>query len=311
MKALLNWRIVAAALVVCLSPAAIAGVSVGDFPANSSWYFHVDFKEMRNGGAGRDLHDWLDREVFDDLRDELGIDLGKEADRMTAYSANDNDVVFVMEGSIKQESRDKITALAASADTFETLTHKGKTFYFVNGEAETESGNAEIDLDEGAYFSFAVKDKFIAASTEEQLRELLDNRGRITGSKSHNGALFVLTAERSLVQAGVNTDELADRDDGDGDWDSNFLQNARQVALLIADAGGKIAVEARMEALDSEKAEALASIARGLIALQAFSDDIEPHVRELLINTKVDVSDTVLELKLALDPKTLVATLDD
>ncbi len=311
MKDHLNWRIAAAAFLVCFSPAAVAGVSVGDFPDDSSWYFHADFKEMRRGGAGRDLHDWLDREVFDDLRDELGIDLGKEADRVTAYSANDDEVVFVMEGPIEQESKDKITALAATADTFDSFTHKGKAYYFVNGEAESKSGDAEIQIDDGAYFSFAIRNKFIAASTEGQLKELLDNGGRITGSKSHSGALFVLTAERSLVQAGVNADELAGRSNGDDDWDSNFLKNARQVALLVADAGGKIAIEARMEALDSEKAEALASIARGLIALQAFSDDIEPHVRDLLINTTVDVTDSVLELKLALDPKTLVATLDD
>lgn len=312
MKALSTWHMAAAALVclACLLPGATrAGISAGDFPANSSWYFHADFEAMRGGGAGRELFEWLDREVFDDLRDELGIDLGKEADRITAFSANDDDVVFVMEGRIRQESKDKITALAATADAFETLSHKGKTFYFVDGEAE--SGNGEIQLDDGAYFSFAIDNKFIAASTEAQIRELLDSRGRIAGSKSHTGAIFVLTAERSLIQAGVNASEMASRRGDDDDWDSNFLQNARQVALLVAESDGKIAIEARMEALDDEKAEALASIARGLIALQAFSDDMEPAIRDVLINTRIDVTNSILKLTLALDPEVVVATLEN
>ena len=38
---------------------------------------------------------------------------------------------------------------------------------------------------------------------------------------------------------------------------------------------------------------------------------MEPHVREVLQNTKIDVSDTTLKLKLALDPAVVVATLDD
>lgn len=311
MQSIAPWRALCVALLTLILPAAAsAGVSVGDFPDDSSWYFHVDLKEMRGGEAGQDLFAWLDREVFDELRDEIGIDLGREADRMTAYSVNEGDVAFVMEGNIRQQSEDKIMALAAMADEFDTFTHRGRAYHFVNGEAE--NGNTEIDLDEGAYFSFALNDKFIAASTEAQMRELLDNKGRIPGSRGHRGSLFVLTAERSLVQAGVNTDEMADRGShNNGAWDSNFMQSARQVAFLIADAGGKIAIEARMEALDSEKAEALASIARGLIALQAFSEDMEPEMREVLQNTKIAVSNTVLELKLALDPATLVATLDD
>lgn len=308
MKAMALSSALCAMTLACLLPtSASAGVNVGDFPADSSWYFHADLKEMRQGDAGQDLYAWLDREVFDDLRDEIGIDLEREADRMTAYSANGGEVVFVMEGNIQQESEDKIMALAAMADEFQTFTHRGKAYHFVNGEAK--SGDTEIELDDGAFFSFALKNKLIVASTAAQLRELLDSKGRIPGSKGHRGALFVLTAERSLVQAGVNTDELNERNTGG--WDSNFMQNTRQVAFLIADAGGKIAIEARMEALDNEKAVALASIARGLIALQAFSEDMEPHVREILQNTRVDVSNTVLELKLALDPATLVATLDD
>lgn len=290
--------------------AASADLSPGDLPADSSWYFHTDLDEMRSSDAGRDLHDWLDREVFAELREEIGIDLAKEADKVTAYSGGDGKVVFVLEGDIDSVSEDKLMALAASAEEFRTLSHRDKAYHFVRGEGRSPNGEIQVDsFDDGAYFSFALKNKLIATSTEEQMQELLDNKGRIAGNRGPSGSLFVLSAEKSLVQAGVDADEFAER--GDSGWDSNFLSNARQVALLVADAGGKLAVEAQMIASDAEKAEALANIARGIVALQAFSDDMEPHVREVLQNTKIDVMDATLKLKLALDPAVLVATLDD
>ena len=74
------------------------------------------------------------------------------------------------------------------------------------------SGNNEAldDLDEAAYFSFAVDGKAIIASDENHLKAMLDNGGRIVGSNSHDGALFVLTADVSYVQAGLSTEELGD-----------------------------------------------------------------------------------------------------
>lgn len=290
--------------------AASADLSPGDLPADSSWYFHTDLDEMRSSDAGRELHDWLDREVFSELREEIGIDLAKEADKVTAFSGGDGNVVFVLEGDIQSVSQDKLMALAAGAEEFRSLSHRGKAYHYVRGEGKSPNGEIQVDsFDDGAWFSFALNNKIIATSTEEQMKELLDNNGKIAGNRSHSGSLFVLSAERSLVQAGVDADEFSER--GDNGWDSNFLSNAKQVALLVADAGGKLAVEAQMIASDAEKAEALANIARGIVALQAFSDDMEPHVREVLQNTKIDVMDATLKLKLALDPELVVATLDD
>ncbi len=96
--------------------AASADLSPGDLPADSSWYFHTDLDEMRTSDAGRELHDWMDREIFSELREEIGIDLAKEADKVTAYSGGDGDVVFVLEGNIESESKDKLMALAAGAE---------------------------------------------------------------------------------------------------------------------------------------------------------------------------------------------------
>ncbi|MEO1247523.1 MAG: hypothetical protein AAFX56_17725 [Pseudomonadota bacterium] len=301
-------------LVLCLAlllpGVSPAGVSSGDFPEDSSWYFHADLKEMRRAEGGRDLHAWLDREVFEDLRDDLGIDFAREADRVTAFSSGESGVAFVLEGPIETSSKDKLMSLAADAEQFESYQHKGREYHFVRGEFESDSGKIEVDnLDDGAYFSFAQKNMLLISSSAEQMQALLDQRGRVPGQRGHGNALLVLSAERSLVQAGAQTGEFAG-DDDDG-WDSNFLKNAEQVALLVADADGNIAVEAQMVTVSSEKAEALANVARGVLALQAFSEDMEPHVRDILANTRIDVDDTVLKVNVALDPAIVIATLED
>ena len=297
---------------VLLPAAAPGGVSSDSFPGDSSWYFHADLEEMRNGDGGRALHDWLDREVFEDLREELGIDLAEEAHRVTAFSGEQSGVALVLEGPLRERSKDKILALASDAQEFDSHRHQGRDYHFVRGEFESESGNIEVDnLDDGAYFSLALDDKLLITSTEEQMRELLEQKGRIRGQRGHSNAMLVLSAERSLVQAGVQTSELSPgENDGDG-WDSSLLRNAEQVALLVADARGMLAIEAQMIAVSREKAEALANVARGLIALQAFSEDMDPELREVLNNTKIDVRDSVLKLTLALDPEVVVAKLDE
>jgi hypothetical protein len=151
-------------------------------------------------------------------------------------------------------------------------------------------------------------DGLIVAAEKEQLLSMLDNQGKISGARSHSGALFVLTAERSLLQAGVNTDRIEPDDDG---FQSNILRNTKQVALMIADVAGKIAIEARLEATAAETAQSLASIVRGLIALQAFSDDMDPKVSQLLQATRVDVQQNTLKISVALSPEAITAALDE
>ena len=58
-------------------------------------------------------------------------------------------------------------------------------------------------------------------------------------------------------------------------------------------------------------AESLASIVRGLIALAAFSDEIEPEISDILSSTKVDVKENRLKISVTLSPETLVAALEE
>lgn len=305
-------KLTTAAILVFLFPAlAFGGLDSDDLPGTSVWYFHADFREMRNTEGGKGLWGWLENEVFEEVKDEAGIDLSKEADQLTAYSVPETGVVLVLQGDISQDTKDKALVAAASARRFDTHEHRGKAYYYIEGDGEFDSENVNIDgIDNEFYFSFALNNKLLAATSEAQLKELLDNGGKVSGGKSHDGALFVLTAERSLIQAGMDASELGDAERGDN-FSSNIMRNTKQVAMMIADVAGQIAIEARLITEEPSMAQSLASVARGLIALGALSDDVEPDAAEVLRSARVDVEDNALKLRITLSPEIIVSALED
>lgn len=290
-----------------------AGISASELPATSTWYFHADFDEMRGSAAGRELYQWLDREVFDEIRAEVGIDPDEEADRITAFGVGDSGAVVVLQGKVSQSTEDKLLALMASGRKLDKLGSQRKSYYYFVGDDDTESiddGDAKRYVDsvgDGVYVSFALDDKIVVTSTPEQMESLLSNNGRLPPARKPSGTLFVLTAEKSLMQAGLKPEEF----DHKGNWDSNILRNAEQLAITIADVAGKVSVEAQLVAKEAEMAESLASIARGLISLQVFNDNLDPELASLLQGTRVDVDDTRLSISIALDPALLLSVLDD
>ena len=296
---------------IALPSTLLAGMGPGDLPDASKWYFHVDFKEMRSSEAGRHLYGWLQEEVLDDVREDVGVDLDKEADFLTAFATAEEGPVVVIEGRISQETKDKLLAMGAAAGGLNQLESGGRAFYHVEGDNGDDDGdNVHIELDsfdDGAYFSFAIKNKILVTATKERMQSLLADKGKFSGGKKGgDGALFVLSAERDLVQAGARADGLGDN----VNWDSNILRNTEQAALLIADKAGKIAVEAQLVTTEKAMADSLASIVRGLISLQVFNDDMDPEVAEFLQNTSVDVEDNTLRISVALDPEVVVAAIE-
>ena len=301
-----RFRLFLLPLFFCLPLAANAAVSSGDFPDGTMWYMHADLKEMRSTDAGRDLYVWLDDEVFSEVKEEIGIDLKNEIDRVTAFSNTLRGAVIVVEGDISDESRDKLLALAQLEGSLEMLTHKKKAYYHI-GTGQTESGDNGIDsLEDSAYFTFALKGKLIVASGEDQLKSLIDRNGKIAGAGNRDGSLFVLTADKDFVQAGMRTKGL-----GDIDWDSNILRNIEQAALLIADQDGLIAIEAKLVSTDPGMAESVASIINGLLSLQAFNTDLEPEIAHVIENTKVGVVDNVLSISTVVDPEVVINVIVD
>lgn len=284
------------------------GVTAGDFPGGTVWYAHADLEQMRSADSGKELYDWVNGEVFIEIHEEIGIDIGKETDRITAFSDSKHGAVIIVEGPVSKETRDKILALAAADMELDLLTSDGNSYYRFGEEGEP-AGSVEFEaFESGGFFSFDLKNKVIVTSTEEQMKALLENGGRVAGMDSHPNALFVLTADKSLIQAGLRTDEIADEDNG---WDSNILRNTEQAALLIADRDGLIAIEAQLVSKEPAMAQSLGGIINGLVALQSFNSEMDPEIAAVLQNTKIEVDGNTLSIKVVIDPAHVMTILGD
>ncbi len=303
------------AVLTLLAVSGAAAADAGSVPGNANWYFHVDLKQMRSGGPGVAMYDWLRDEVMTEIRDDAGIDVEKEVDRITSYATGDDGAVLIVDGKLSQETRDKIMAFIAAGGDITPLKSKGKTYYHFGGNEEMDedivydAGNIGFQVEslgEESWVSMAVKNKVIITSTEGHMQELLASNGKVKGTRSVDDALMVLTAEKTLVQAGMKSGML-----GEGDWDSNILRNTEQVAFLISAAANKLAFEAKLITSEAEMAESLASVARGLISLVMFDEELEPEVAVALQGTRVEAKGNNLSISVALDPELVVQTLGE
>ena len=303
-----HLRILLAAILLSIPFPAAADLSAGDLPGGTVWYLHADLEQIRSTESGRELYGWFQGEVVVELNDHLGFELDDEVDRVTAFSDTGEDAVIVLEGPLSGDTREKILEMARKEGDLERRQHEATTYYrFHEGKSSGEDEDIE-SLKDGGYFTLDVDGKLIVASDERKLTALIDSGGRITGAGSTQDALFVLTADKKFVQAGMRTGEFADDDD---DWDSNILRNTEQAALLVSDLGGMLAVEAKLVSADAQMTESIGNIVSGLISLQAFNSEMDPAISGILRNTKVDVAEKVLSISTVLDPSVVVTILED
>lgn len=287
-----------------------------DVPGSAEWYLHIDLDKMKSEKAGQAVYDWFRNEALDEVRDEAGIDVDKEVSRLTAFSVAGQGPVVVVEGKFSQETRDKIMAIIAAEGDINPLKASGRKYYRIGDDGEVnlkdEDGNVDITIDsleDGGWISMDVRNKILFTGNEEQMQALLANKGRVPRGSNNNDALLVLTAEKTLLQAGMNSGLV--EDDGDTDWDSNILRNTEQIAFLVAAAANKLAIEAKLITTEPEMAESLASVARGLISLASFDDSMEPETAAVLQGTKIQAKGNSLSLSLAVDPSLVVRTLEN
>lgn len=302
-------RLLSLLFVLALPAAAPAEIETGDIPGAAEWYLHADLEAMRAADSGSALYAWLDEEVFADIREDIGIDLKREVNTITAFADAALGTVIVAEGPISRDSRDKLLALMTVKAKLDTFTWDGKTLYQVQDRGKSRHRRRSLDdFDDAAWFSFDVEDKLIVTSERKQLEALLDSGGRISGSGSHAGSLFVLTADKEFVQAGARTSEWANDEAG---WDSNILRNTEKAALLVSDARGLLAVEAQLVSRDPAIAQSLGGIINGLISLQAFNPELDPEILTMIQNTKIEILDNVLSINTVFDPDVVVGLLED
>ena len=295
----------------------LAAARSADIPESAVWYFHIDLAQMRDEGPGQTVYGWLQDEAFSDVKEESGVDLDKELDSLTAFSLDGEGPVVLFEGDISQDTKDKIMTFIAAAGDLNPLKSSGKTYYHFKGTQDGESidyadSNVEIQIDsleEESWISLALRNKVLVTGSEGQMQAMLANNGKIAGRNGHKGALLVLTAEKTMLQAGMNSASFGE--DGDSDWESNILRNTEQVAFLMAAAANKLALEVELITTEPEMAESLASVVRGLISLMAFNDDMDAEAVAMLQGTKVEAKGNSLSISVAIDPDLVVRTISD
>jgi hypothetical protein len=290
---------------------AAAGVSPGDLPGGAIWYLHANFAQMRSSESGSPIYKWFYDEVIVEINEELGIQLNDEVDSVTAFSAENMGTVIVVQGRLSENLRDELLKTVRRETLVTDRSVDGKSYYFVRDEENSlERGDDPFDdFEDAVYFSFDVKGKLIVTSHEDQIKELLKSGGKIAGAGSVDRAMFVLTADRSFVQAGLRPDGMAD--DGDDDWESNIIRNTEQAAMLISDSNGQIAVEARLISTDPKMAQSIGGIVNGLISLQAFNPDLDPDLLSLIQNTRVTSNENMLSISTVIDPNMVVKMIAD
>ncbi|MGI9201878.1 MAG: hypothetical protein ACR2QL_12515 [Woeseiaceae bacterium] len=286
---------------IALPATLFAELERGDLPA-ARWYAHVDLVEMRSSDAGRELYNWLDEEVFEELRDEIGFDADKEANTITALATSEGGTIVVIDGDFSETTADKIIAIAALASDFDTLTHDGKAYYQIEDEPDNHYTNS---FDNIAFMSVALENKLLVTASKDQMQQLLSNNGRIPGDYDADDALIVLRGDKNLVQAGMDPDSFDDMG-----WDSNILRSTEQLALLVSDTANLLAVEAQLVAAGAEEANTLASVVRGLLAILSLSDEADPELMAFLNDTEIEVDGSTLRVSIALDPELLVEAID-
>jgi hypothetical protein len=292
-----------------------AAADAKDIPGSADWYLYVDLDKMKSEEAGKPLYDWLHDEVLDDVKNDAGVDIGKEIKRLTAFSVTGEGPIIVIEGDFSGETRDKVMALIAAGGDISPLKASGRSYYRLGddeGNINYESADVNISLDsleDGGWISLDIKDRILITGGEAQMKALLENEGRVPRPNKSKDTMLVLTADKTLIQAGMKTENLGD--DGGDDLDSKILRNTEQVAFLLAVVANKIAVEAQLTTTEPEMAESLASVARGLISLIAFDDSMDAEAVAVLQSTKIQAKGNNLNLSLAVDPNLVVRTINN
>ncbi|MEN7343016.1 MAG: hypothetical protein AAAFM81_08725, partial [Pseudomonadota bacterium] len=265
-------------------------------PDASQWYIHMDFQAMRDSGAGKPVYEWMREEIFEELKDDTGFDADKELTSITAYSASEDDATMIVRGKLRSDSQDKLlAALAVNGDT--EIGQSGKMNYFRIQDIDVENEELQIDTDV-IFLTFDRKNTWILSTSLESLESAFASNARALGSAADS--LLVLSAKNPIVQGGVNAEKMSDQ------WNSGMLRNTRQIAFRLADNRGKADMLMRITAKDETTSNALASIVRGLIGLQAISSDTNETLSKLLSSLNVESDQQGLTIGLTVDPDELL-----
>jgi phosphohistidine swiveling domain-containing protein len=325
----LNWSnksmrkqalIFMAALVLTGSSAA-ASLRNGDLPEGSNWYLHINVDLMRTSVIGQKMMEETVNEAFADIEKEIGVDFTQNITGLTVFGGQlpPNEGAVIAHGDLSGQVRNDLLDVMSKAGTFLEFEHAGYLYYGINdlgGDGNTisytdEKGNRVVEeYDHGGDSDLLLvafgDGQTMFAKSDEMVKRFLDSGARLAGIAAGPDELFVIEADRAMMQGGVNTTVNL----GHGNWDSSILSNVERIAAVLVDENGAASFHADVTATSPEIAESVRNIVEGLVALKALDSSDEPAVGNLLRATKIATNGADITVDLYLEAALINDLLD-
>ncbi len=270
---------------------------------DSAYYVQVNFAAMRDSQSGRQLLDWVNDEIFEEIADELGEsvgdDLAQNFDGISIFGIGEDQAPAVLtHGFLTEQMHDLLVDQLNSADDKDVVrnSNHGLDYYTIT-DADIDLDFIDVDSDSSDTLYFSIgnlgEGQSLITTSQQAMDEFLANGARFDNELTND--LIVVQANRPLVQGGLNTKHnVFDK----GPWESKFFQNVEQLGLVIGDAGDAFNIRAEAISRTPSMAEALGSIAKGLLSFKALAGE-EDEDLSWLNNLQVSSADnaTVFELQ--------------
>ncbi len=290
-----------------LASTGFADMARDDLPQDVQWYAHADFKEMEGSVTGKYILDFLDKEVFSEVRDETGIDLRKDLEAALVFGGRSKrDGAVVLYGKISDRNRTKINALMELYGEYEREVRKGTEVFSLDKRSKSGDDDSDDMFADSrtTYLAFGKRNQTMITQNRGQLDAFVEAGGRVRQGRQapQAGSLLVLQADRSLVKAGMNAG--AGIAEGEN-WNSNILRHMERIALVLADQAGNAAIDVELVTNKPELAESIKNILQGLISIKALDQDEDPEVLALLRSIRLELAGACIRARMVMDPEKL------
>jgi len=269
---------------------------------DSAYYIQVNFAAMRNGESGRQLMEWVNDEILEEIGDELGDsaadDLAQNFDGISIFGIGEDQAPAILtHGYLTEEMQDLLMGHLddADADIVKNSNHGLDYYTLTEGSIDLDFFDVNTDLGESIYFSLGNlgQGQSLITTSQAAMDKFLANGARLDNELTND--LIVVQANNPLVQGGLNTKHNVFKN---GPWESQFFKNVEQLGLVIGDAGDAFSIRAEAISRTPSMAEALGSIAKGLLSFKALATEDNEDL-SWLGNLQVSSNDnsTVFELQ--------------
>lgn len=291
-------------LAACAVGAKAQPVSAED----SAFYLAINIDAIRDGRASAPLYAFIDEEILDELRVELGSDAVDAIDGIGIYGTGDSQApVVLLHGNIPASARDRfVDELFQEKGNVELLTRHGRNYFaFSDVQLEWEGVNND-DYDGSLLLAFGDRGQTMITPDDDAMSAFL--REGFVPEAVMAEDLMVLKADRTLAQAGLNNRHSVFSDNG-GVWESELFRKVDRFALVVADETEALGVTVEAHTASPEMAQALENIVKGIVSLKVLSEDAAEKL-DWLDTLKILSDDSITRLEVRVPSAALEEILD-